>query len=100
MLITDTYGQQLKIYLTNNLTRSVSVCHPPEIVHGDTDHSSPLQPGDLLKIRCHTGYSLDVMPNIVCQDDGTYGNTAIPPCIGLFKSIDYSSMPHLIKLAH
>ncbi|XP_063693632.1 slit homolog 3 protein-like [Bolinopsis microptera] len=57
------------------------VCYPPDIRNGDTEPSSSLQPGATLQIFCSEGYSLSVMPNIVCQEDGTFGDTAIPECI-------------------
>ena len=80
------------------LSLSLAVCYPPEIKNGDTEPSLPLQPGEKLLILCSEGHSLNVMPNIVCQEDGTFGDTAIPQCIGLSKSINYSSMPHLINI--
>ncbi|XP_063693560.1 complement receptor type 2-like [Bolinopsis microptera] len=57
------------------------VCHGPDIVHGEADHDSSLQPGEYLKISCHTGYSLQVLPSVQCQEDGTFGDTALPECI-------------------
>ena len=64
-----------------------SVCYPPDIMNGDTEPSSPLEPGAALQIFCSEGYSLSVMPNIVCQEDGTFGDTAIPECVGSYFNV-------------
>ncbi|KAL5261977.1 hypothetical protein ACHWQZ_G007621 [Mnemiopsis leidyi] len=58
-----------------------TVCHPPSIRNGEADNGGTLRPGEKLSIICDTGYSLLLVPDITCQDDGTFGNTPIPECV-------------------
>nr|XP_045606863.1 sushi, von Willebrand factor type A, EGF and pentraxin domain-containing protein 1-like [Procambarus clarkii] len=47
--------------------------------HGEVTRPGPFSAGDLLEVKCHSGYVLTGQPFLVCQEDGTWSDH-LPKC--------------------